>query len=106
MPLRGEGCRKCPQDFFKINCLKPIKNHFLKAQTCFAHSLGSLLYIYIVVEVAKNMAEYVIGSQRSEQPKNVNFEPIIRGLKNKDQMIICKKLVYPDEYLQEAGPSR
>ena len=27
-----------------------------------------------------NMAEY--GSRRSEQPQNVNFEPIIRGLKN------------------------
>ena len=27
-----------------------------------------------------NMAEY--GSQRSDQPENVNFEPIIRGLKN------------------------
>ena len=27
-----------------------------------------------------NMAEY--GGQRSQQPANVNFEPIIRGLKN------------------------
>ena len=27
-----------------------------------------------------NMIEY--GSQRSEQPENVNFEPIIRGLKS------------------------
>ena len=26
------------------------------------------------------MAEY--GSQQSEQPQNVNFEPIIRGLKS------------------------
>ena len=24
------------------------------------------------------------GSQRSEQPENVNFEPIIRGLKSDD----------------------
>ena len=38
------------------------------------------LYI-IVVEVTLNRAEY--GSQRSDQPENVNFEPIIiRGLKN------------------------
>ena len=27
-----------------------------------------------------NMAEY--GSQWSQQPENVNFEPIIRGLKS------------------------
>ena len=27
-----------------------------------------------------NMAEY--GSRRSEQPQNVNFEPIIKGFKN------------------------
>ena len=27
-----------------------------------------------------NMAEY--GSRRSQQPENVNLEPIIRGLKN------------------------
>ena len=27
-----------------------------------------------------NVAEY--GSRRSQQPANVNFEPIIRGLKN------------------------
>ena len=33
----------------------------------------------IVVEVTLNKAEY--GSQRSHQPVNVNFEPIIRGLK-------------------------
>ena len=27
-----------------------------------------------------NMAKY--GSRRSQQPENVNFEPIIRGLKS------------------------
>ena len=31
-----------------------------------------------LVEVTMNMAEY--GSQRSPQPENVNFGPIIRGL--------------------------
>ena len=36
------------------------------------------MYIYIVVEVTFNRAEY--GSQRSDQPETVNFEPIIRGL--------------------------
>ena len=31
-----------------------------------------------------NVAEYtsLVGSQRAEQPENVNFEPIIRRLKN------------------------
>ena len=33
----------------------------------------------IAVEVTMNMAEY--GSQQSD-PKCVNFEPVIRGLKN------------------------
>ena len=37
-----------------------------------------LFIMYIVVEVTLNRAEY--GSQRSDQPENVNFEPIIRGL--------------------------
>ena len=40
----------------------------------------TLYYVYIVVEATLNRAEY--GSQRSDLPKNVNFEPIIRGLKS------------------------
>ena len=40
----------------------------------------ALYYVYIVVEVTMNMAKY--GSRRSQQPENVNFEPIIRGLKS------------------------
>ena len=40
----------------------------------------------IVVEVTLNMVEY--GSQRLEQPQNVNFEPIIRGLKS--DILKCK----------------
>ena len=36
--------------------------------------------VYIVVEVTLNRAEY--GSQWSDQPESVNFEPIIRGLKS------------------------
>ena len=35
--------------------------------------------MYIVVEVTLNRPEN--GSQRSDQPEIVNFEPIIRGLK-------------------------
>ena len=38
------------------------------------------MYIHIIVEVTMNMAEY--GSRRSQQPENVNLEPIVRGLKN------------------------
>ena len=44
-----------------------------------ANSLSFIRCIYIVVEVTLNRAKY--GSQRSEEPVNVNFEPIIRGLK-------------------------
>ena len=36
----------------------------------------------VVVEVTLNRDEY--GSQRTDQPENVNFEPIIRGLKDDD----------------------
>ena len=42
--------------------------------------LRALYYVYMVVEVTMNMAEY--GSRRSEQPQNVDFEPFIRGLKS------------------------
>ena len=34
----------------------------------------------MVVEVTLNRAEY--GSQWSDQPEDVNFEPIMRGLKS------------------------
>ena len=36
--------------------------------------------VYIVVEVTLNRAEY--GSQWSDRPQNVIFEPIIRGFKS------------------------
>ena len=42
--------------------------------------LRALYYVYMVVEVTMNMAEY--GSRRSQQPANVNFALIIRGLKS------------------------
>ena len=41
--------------------------------------------IFTVVKVTLNMAEYATSWQsnwKSEQPKNVNFEPIKRGLEN------------------------
>ena len=44
------------------------------------HIIWASYYVYIVLEVTMNIAEY--GSQRSEQPMNVKFDPIIRGLKN------------------------
>ena len=37
-----------------------------------------MILFYIVVEVTMNML--LVGSHRLEQPKNVSFEPIIRGL--------------------------
>ena len=42
--------------------------------------LEPLPYVYIVVEVTINRAEY--GSQRSQQPANVKFEPITIGPKS------------------------
>ena len=38
------------------------------------------MFIVAEVTIIMNMAEY--GSQRSDQPEIVNFEPIIIGLKN------------------------
>ena len=40
----------------------------------------ALYYVSIVVEVTLNSSEY--DSHRTDQPENVNFEPIIRGLKS------------------------
>ena len=42
-------------------------------------SVKNIFFKYFV-EVTLNKAEY--GFQRSDQPENVNFEPIIRGPKN------------------------
>ena len=38
--------------------------------------------MFIVAEVIMIMNMVENGSQRQDQPENVNFEPIIRGLKN------------------------
>ena len=49
-------------------------------KTCFALSLGFILCTY------SRIGDYehgqIVGSQRPKLPKNVNFEPIIRGLKS------------------------
>ena len=50
----------------------------MTAKRRFAHSLNFILCIYSSVII--NMAKY--GSRRSQLPENVNFEPIIRGLKS------------------------
>ena len=42
-------------------------------------SVAALYYVYIVVEVTMNIGKYAAWSQ---QPKKVNFEPIIRGLES------------------------
>ena len=67
MPLRF--FQKCfLQKTFRIVPL--LSKHVL-------HIVWALYYIHIVVEVTMNMAEYttvvVVGSQRPEQPKNVNI---------------------------------
>ena len=78
--IKEEWDRECHQDFFSsIFCLKAIWNHSLTSKTRL-HIVWASYYIYLVVELTMNMAEY--GSRRSKQHKNVNFEPIIRGLKS------------------------
>ena len=46
------------------------------------HLAWALYYVYIVVEVTMNMTEY--GSRWSQQAANVNFEPIITGLRSEN----------------------
>ena len=53
--------------FFSIFFTKHHSDHILTARTRFGHSLSFIL----VVEVTLNRAEY--GSQRLDQPENVNF---------------------------------
>ena len=56
-----------------------LKNHPESLPDCqIAFCKQFELYI-MVVEVTKNMNEY--RSRRSQQPENVNFAPIIRGLR-------------------------
>ena len=54
-----EGGRECSKDFFSFFVGKAFR---------------------IIPWLPKRVL--LVGSQRSEQPKNVNFEPIIRGLEN------------------------
>ena len=68
---------ECPKEFSIFFGCKNTSNHSLNAHMCFAHTLVFILYI--VIEVTMNMAKYATNQQ---QPKNVNFEPIIRGLKD------------------------
>ena len=61
-----------------------LKNHLESLHDCqnaFCTNFELyVIHIYVVVEVTLSRAEY--GSQRSDQPENVNFDSIIRGLKN------------------------
>ena len=65
----------------KDHGMNRVKNHLESLPDCQnAFCSWCELYImYIVVEVTLNRPEN--GSQRSDQPEIVNFEPIIRGLK-------------------------
>ena len=65
-----------------------LKNHIESLPDCLnafctyfeLYYIYIYIYVHIVVEVNMNMAEY--GSQRSQQPENVNFELIVKGLKS------------------------
>ena len=64
-------CASCLSVIFVKKTFKTIKNHSLTATTYFALSLGF------------NMAECATSWQSAahfEQPKNVHFEPFVRGL--------------------------
>ena len=57
-----------------------MKLMFFLFQFLHKNQLESPYYVLIVDEVTMNMAEY--GCRLSQQPANVNFKPIIRGLKS------------------------
>ena len=70
----GWGESRVPFRSFQFFLITPwLLKHVL-------HIVWALYYVYIVVEVTLNRAKY--GSQRSDQPDNFNFEPIIRALKS------------------------
>ena len=71
--MKGGGSR-VPQSFFFFNYL--LKNYLESLSERVLHIFWAL---YCVIEVTLKSAEY--GSQRSDQPENVNFEPI-RGFKS------------------------
>ena len=77
----GKGCR-VPIPFFSFFVL--LKNHLQSLPTAkirFAHSLSFKICIYKCSSWGDiNTAEY--ASRRPQQPTNVNFEPITRGLKS------------------------
>ena len=64
MAFAMKGGSRVPLRFFEE---KIVYNHLESLPECYN-------------EVTMNMAKY--GSRRSQQPENVNFEPIIRGLKS------------------------
>ena len=78
--IKGGGSRVPLRFFFSNIVFKKTSRITSWLPKRVLHIVGALYYVYIVVEVTLNRAEY--GSQRSDQPENVNFEPIIRGLKS------------------------
>ena len=74
--MKGGGVSCANKVFWRK---KSFKNHLESLPDC-QNIISALYYIDIVVGVTLNRAEY--ASRRSQQPKNVNFEPIKRGLKS------------------------
>ena len=71
--IKGGGSR-VPLKFFKYYFLKThLESIPAIAKMRFAQSLSFMLWTWM------NMA---VAGRRSEQPQNVNFEPISRGLKS------------------------
>ena len=78
--MRGGRGLACHKDFFNFLFIQKPSRITPWLSKRILHIIWALYCVYIVVEVTLNRAEY--GSRRSQQPANVNFRPIIRGLKS------------------------
>ena len=80
--MRGGGLEGVSSATYLFWKMIFFKNHFesLTVKTCLALSLGFILCIYSSWDDFEH--GLIVGSQRPELLMNVNFEPIIRGLKS------------------------
>ena len=77
--MKGGGGSRVPLFCSSICCLKTSRITLWLPKRVLV-IVWALYYVSIVVEVTLNSSEY--DSHRTDQPENVNFEPITRGLKS------------------------
>ena len=77
--MKGGGGSRVPLFCSSIGCLKTSRITLWLPKRVLV-IVWALYYVSIVVEVTLNSSEY--DSHRTDQPENVNFEPITRGLKS------------------------